>query len=301
MHQKHLSELESAAREREILSSKHASELDSARAELESTREVHGKKLEELNHEHSNRLEHIKGTHLGEISKLQDVKSDEFETLKRQHSEQLELLKGNHNQEFSELKEAHLTEFEQLKQEHATLLQKMTRDLEDAHTTHKSNASNKEAEHTKAVDHVNAELAAIRATHQATVGDLAKVTASLATAEEAIKELTVKNKHLEQKLATETDSARAATDASDAEIADLKKALKDSQEKVAALERKDEIYTEKHLKEAAERENELVIAKTQIASLHHKLAVNFSFPKLLIVEPRHRKRPTIRYDKGRIT
>ena len=278
MSQKHISELENAAREREILSSKHASELDSARSELESTREVHGKKLEELNHEHSNRLEHIKVTHSGELSNLQDVNKNEFDTLRRQHSEELELLKGNHNREFSELKTAHLTEFAQLKQEHATLLQKMTNDLDDVHKTYKSSASEKEIEHTKAVDHVTAELAAITATYQTTVDVLANVKDSLATAEEAIKELTVKNQDLELKLVTGTESAREAIVVSDAEVAKLRKALADSREKVAALERKDALYTERHLKEAAERENELLIATTEIASLREKLAVNFSFP-----------------------
>ena len=278
MSQKHISELENAAREREILSSKHASELDSARSELESTREVHGKKLEELNHEHSNRLEHIKVAQSGELSKLEDVNKNELDALRRQHSEEQELLKGNHNREFSELKAAHLTEFEQLKQEHSTLLQKMAEDLNEVHTTYKSGASEKEIEHTKAVNHVTAELAAITATYQTTVGVLANVKDSLATAEESIKELTVKKKDLELKLVTGTESAREASVASDAEVAKLRKALADSREKVAALEKKDALYTEQHLKEASERENELLIATTEIASLREKLAVNSSFP-----------------------
>jgi predicted nucleic acid-binding Zn-ribbon protein len=187
-------------------------------------------------------------------------------------------LKGNHNRKFSELKSAHSTEFEQLKQQHSTLLEKMTKDLDDVHTTYKSRASEKEIEHTKAVDHVTAELAAITATYQTTVDDLANVKDSLAAAEESIKELTVKKKDLELKLVAGTDSAREAIVASDAEVAKLKKALADSREKVAALEKKDALYTEQHLKEASEREDELLIATTEIASLREKLAVNSSFP-----------------------
>jgi len=273
MNQKHILELGNAVQEREVLSSKHASELESARAELETTREAHGKELETLNREHSGHIEKVKGSHSDEVAKLQEINRNEFETLKRQHSEELDLLKGHHNREFSELKAAHLTEFEQLKEEHAALLDKMKKDLDDVHKGYKSSDSEREVEHTRAVDTVTSELAALKAAYHTNLDDLAAVKDSLAAAGETIKELTVRNSDLELKLVTGAESARIAVAELDSKLSTLSIELSEAREKVVALEKENKFEREKHLKESAQSEHGLHTARSEIASLREKLAV----------------------------